>query len=490
MKPVNFIKSALYLLTTVGLSGCGGGGDGLAGIGGTGITTSGVITGFGSVFVNGIEFETEQTAITVNETAATQANLAIGMVVSIQGTVNNDGVTGTADTLVYDAELVGPISGTPVADADNLTQTFSVLGVTVIVERGSTVFDNNGFADFGFDTLAQGDVVEVSGFIDSAGILAATRVDKEHDDPIDAEVTLKGTITSPITANQFELGTVTVTWDGTTELEDMPADTANWEGLFVEVEGTLSGATALNAVEIEREAGGFTAGEGSNVELEGVITDFLSLSSFKINGQRIDASNADFSPRNLVSTLANGAQVEVMGVIVNGVIQANDVEGRRGNVKLAAAVSSVDTDNNTFSLNLSDAAQAVTLTVTNQTLFDSKNKTEVFNVSTLNASDIVEVDAYLNNGALVTTHVMHETDLDEILVRAPVEKIIGSVAVTVLGIDFQTDSEDTDFERNDDDITGSTFYGGVNIGDIVTIKDSVDSGLVGDGLAEEIELEN
>ena len=40
------------------LSGCGGGGggDSLAGIGGTGKIASGTITGFGSIFVNDVEY--------------------------------------------------------------------------------------------------------------------------------------------------------------------------------------------------------------------------------------------------------------------------------------------------------------------------------------------------------------------------------------------------------------------------------------------------
>ena len=53
----------LFFITVICLflAGCGGGGNSSlagGGIGGTGITASGAITGFGSIFVNGIEFET------------------------------------------------------------------------------------------------------------------------------------------------------------------------------------------------------------------------------------------------------------------------------------------------------------------------------------------------------------------------------------------------------------------------------------------------
>ena len=75
------VIAALALLQA-GCGGGGGGGGGLAGggIGGTGVT-SGAISGFGSVFVNGIEFETAGTSFDVDDDpAAVEGDLGIGMV--------------------------------------------------------------------------------------------------------------------------------------------------------------------------------------------------------------------------------------------------------------------------------------------------------------------------------------------------------------------------------------------------------------------------
>ena len=44
------------------LASCGGGG-GSAGIGGTGITSGGTITGFGSIFVNGVKYNTDAATV-------------------------------------------------------------------------------------------------------------------------------------------------------------------------------------------------------------------------------------------------------------------------------------------------------------------------------------------------------------------------------------------------------------------------------------------
>ena len=50
--------SAGIAAVLVAIGGCGGGGSSnVAGIGGTGKIASGTITGFGSIFVNGIEYE-------------------------------------------------------------------------------------------------------------------------------------------------------------------------------------------------------------------------------------------------------------------------------------------------------------------------------------------------------------------------------------------------------------------------------------------------
>ena len=67
------IFRALPFILAASLSSCGGGGGGgLAsvsnggGIGGSGHSSSGTIDGFGSIFVNGVEFETDEALIEVD----------------------------------------------------------------------------------------------------------------------------------------------------------------------------------------------------------------------------------------------------------------------------------------------------------------------------------------------------------------------------------------------------------------------------------------
>ena len=113
-----FLPLLVLVLFVAGCGGGGGGGSSLAGggIGGTGIT-SGTITGFGSVFVNGVEFETDGSSFDVDDNIGTDQDvLGLGMVVTITGSINPDGVTWTALSILYDDEVEGPIAADPVED--------------------------------------------------------------------------------------------------------------------------------------------------------------------------------------------------------------------------------------------------------------------------------------------------------------------------------------------------------------------------------------
>ena len=133
-----FIVSALAAAIMV--SGCGGGTD-TAGIGGSGYISSGSVTGFGSVFVNGVEFKTNSAIFDVEDNIdATQADLRVGMVVQVEGTINSDGVTGTATGIQYSDDIEGPISNDPALNenADGTEKTLTILGKTVIISKTET----------------------------------------------------------------------------------------------------------------------------------------------------------------------------------------------------------------------------------------------------------------------------------------------------------------------------------------------------------------
>ncbi len=62
----SILYSAITAATAISIAACSSGTD-VAGIGGSGVTSSGTITGFGSIFVNGVEFETSSSTFNVDD---------------------------------------------------------------------------------------------------------------------------------------------------------------------------------------------------------------------------------------------------------------------------------------------------------------------------------------------------------------------------------------------------------------------------------------
>jgi hypothetical protein len=64
-KTLKYSTISIAIAGIIGLSGCGGGGGSSSGTGS--VTTSGVITGFGSVYVNGVEYETDGSSFSLDD---------------------------------------------------------------------------------------------------------------------------------------------------------------------------------------------------------------------------------------------------------------------------------------------------------------------------------------------------------------------------------------------------------------------------------------
>ena len=79
-----FKQALLAAFISLSVMSCGGGASiATAGISGTGIVF-GVLTGFGSIFVNGVEYEIDNANFNVDgNTATSQADLKLGMVLKL-----------------------------------------------------------------------------------------------------------------------------------------------------------------------------------------------------------------------------------------------------------------------------------------------------------------------------------------------------------------------------------------------------------------------
>jgi len=480
------------------LTGCGGGAGGTtAGIGGTGQIASGTITGFGSIFVNGIEFFDVDTANCVidnsDNTGNCQANLQLGMVVKVVGT--NDGSTGNATQIIYDDDVDGPVSGLVPFVAGDITRTFNVLGTTVLIDSASTSFAGAK----GFSTLADNDLVEVSGFFDNNGILNATFVEYQGTLQFGSTTTeLKGMVSATTPASgatspgdTFTVNGITISLVSGTDLSDMGGTVST--GNMVEVSGTLNAAAAIDADRVEPEDD-MIGSESDGVSIEGLVTNFISLSDFRVNGQRVNASGATLEPSTL--QLGNGIKVEVEGNVNGGILIASDVESRDNDIKVNATVLSKDQSASTVTMQLGNGgSQSLVIQLNNKTqMEDNAGGIPMFSLMDIQPGNFLEIRGFSVTVAmtqqLVASELRRISTSDDLL-QGPVDTngVVAGSSITILGVTFTTDINTSFEDANGDDTDSATFYASVQDGCTVQIQDGDVPGTPPDGIADEMNLE-
>jgi hypothetical protein len=489
----NTVRQLLLTLGIGTLVACGGGDGNVAGIGGTGITASGTITGFGSIFVNGVEYETGTASIIIDDSADVESNLRLGMVVTVTGTLNADGVTGTATTVSFDDEVQGPIETAPNDPTGDGTQLeFTVMGIPVLADSAATVFDDG----VTFATLVMGDFIEVSGFFDQSDVLHATRIEGQGTfTPGTSEIEIKG-MAGNVSGTTFELGSFTVETAGA-DLSEVTGGVVT-AGMQVEVKGMLNGSQ-ITATRVEQEDD-LLGDDLDKASIEGIVADFVSNSSFTVSGQPVDASAATFVPASLEFALENGLEVEVEGPIVNGILQAQEVEARGGDVELDAAVESVSVGAGTITLQYFGGM--VTVLVNSQTsLHDGQELFDPYTLGHIVATDFLEIRGSIDdNGDIVANEVRrHEDTVSDDIVQGPADSCDGT-SISVFGVIFDLVNGITDFEDENDDpnayADAAAFCADVNSrGLFVKVQDNatVNNGVIiapADGVADEAELED
>ena len=505
-KPIRLLTTLFSMLVSIAmLNACGGssggGSDTTAGIGGTGIV-AGKITDFGSIFVNGGIFNTNQSQFIVDgDSSATQDDLSIGMVVLLRVETNNGVFTDKAIEVVYDDEVQGPITSVTPDPMDPTLKTVTVFGQTITIDDTITLFEDSSVTpdpNYGFATIAVNDVIEVSGFRTSATEITATYVEKTDDlNPGISEVELRGTISQFSAINQnFMLDGVLITFDNMTDIE---VSGVLDNGLFVEVEGIYfnNPSVLVHAEEIEEEEEGF-GNDVDDVSLQGIISNFMAgPQTFEIDGQMIDFSGAQIEPAG--ATLENGLEVEVEGDIVGGVLIAEEVEVREGEAKLNAFVSSVDLASNSFEVSYFGGLGTVTIKVDAQTTFkDEKGSNPLgdLELSDLTpAVDFVKIEGIEMLNDEVVAGTIKRIDDDDYKLEGVVDSFSPPTSITILGIIFPVD---------DTPVTGTEFEGFASAADFFTaldaeftagnnpeveIEDEISSPQTPLGIADNVELE-
>ena len=412
------------------------------------VISSGEIERLGSVVVNGVEFRTtgavlhlpdDKTARVLQTETEIHGLLKLGMVVTVRGGLDDNGITGAASEIEFKDSLEGKIES-----VDNVNKTITVMGQTVRIEDNVTRLNDDNAKIFTTAGFLKDDFVEVSGFIDDNGGLRATRVFNKK---AAGEFEVKGFVVS-IGAGTFTLslpgGNVTVT--GT-----LP--TGAIVGSIVEVKANAApagGALTATVVQLEDRLG--EAAE--KVEVEGIITSVaVDNSSFMINGKNVTLAASTLFEGGLKTDLAAGLKVEAEGPLdANGAIAAVKVMFR-SNIKIEADVTAFIAGSSLTVLGKPVAINSFTKIVGNLT----------------GVGNHVEVRAYLDrNGMLVASRiVLKNADKTRVFLQGPVTLTGG--AMTILGTTVVTNSSSqfrisTDQLATDLSITSAVFIAKVKSG--------------------------
>jgi hypothetical protein len=214
-------------------------------------------------------------------------------------------------------DLAAPPEAAPTAKTEGTIANFvSIASFDVGARRvnaSSARIVNGTAAD-----LANGRRVEVEGVL-SGATLMASRVGFAIETTLPpATVSIEGTIADFVSRASFSVAGQRVDASGASFENGSAADLAN--GRVVEVKGLASGATVV-ASNVSFRA----APAEATLEIEGRITDYVSNASFRVGGQSVDASRAQFK-NGSISDLANGRRVHVKGALAGAVLKATMVE--------------------------------------------------------------------------------------------------------------------------------------------------------------------
>lgn len=523
MKNIFTPVTPILLLSSI-LVACGGGGSGGDNsssnetTNSSDVTSTGTISRFGSVYVNGVRYDTSTTQVinaddgsvllTNPSNAQLKAILGLGQVITVRGT--RDDNNGVASSIIVDNELIGEVTSVSSADVSFvvLGQLISVTPETIIDDslietvRGSEIPNDLAFGDPSVtETLEQllpiGTLVEVSGFPTQNGFEATRIEDTTELAGINFEAEVKGTV-SNLTATEFTLNGLTVLYD-TADLD--PEDFNNIaleNSQFVEVHGTAISATTIDATRIELEDrrfdNDFSLGNSGKFEIEGIIQSIQADASgtggiITINGFDIHVDN--------ISGFVEGIRIEIKGTILSdGSLSITRVKDEsKNNIRIDDQVISADLTSFTTRLGLT-ITPTIRSRLEDDTIEDDDNLSVSDFLSNVNGQYIEARGFPLGSDIAWSKIEIEDDNKQECRLRGRVANISGdatSFSFTIEGITINSDQvSDNNFESgNDVSIGRSQFFAQLNDGDSVQAKSDKNGIGCTDGelIARELEFE-
>jgi uncharacterized protein DUF5666 len=433
---MRLFKTMAILAAAAVIGACGGGADGGGGIGGTGTgnpdVSLGAITAFGSVWVNGVEFNSSTATIRIDDNPHPESDLRVGMIARVDGSIAN----ATANTISVSSAAKGYVESV----AGNQ---MVVMGQTVITDAGTTI--SNG-------PIVAGHYVQVHGLVVSDGTISATFVERKATQAT-PPFAVKGFVKNHSAGGTtFVVGALNVTLAGNAVTNDMPG--GSWNGLQVEVKGTACAGNppatnvcgTVTASKVEPHG---PRGNVARVEVEGFITQFTSASNFTVGGQPVVTTGATVFEGGVAADLVLGTKVEVEGALSGGVLTASKVSLRES-VRFEANVAS-------------KGAGTLTLAGLNGITIETNSLTEFKNVTfaALAVGNNLRIRGRpgANNTVVATELELRDTQPDTRVIIQAVASAVSAPNITLSGFVVDTSQIPNDeFKDINDNVIGRAAF--------------------------------
>lgn len=370
------IKALLIGTMAGSLAACGGGGSSSSDTSASASGTSvGPVSGFGSVYVNGTYFNTDDLggSITSDDGLSREAELEKGMILQVKADWDDDRNEGRASRVEYDDTLRGALTAFTWDEVEN-TGSLTVAGQTVLLDGRTVVKSGDDLATVAgapgnyrvrVSAWRQGDGSFRASFVGIRPVADLFTGDSER------EVEVEGLIADlDRDARTFTINGLPVAYQLAGFDDDLESADDLRDDLAVEVEGYLENGV-LMAREIEGEDDGFD--DDDDVELSGAIAGDYDASArqFIINGVTVQVGDTEFDDGLGEDQLADGLFVKVEGEYRGGLLYAEEIEPQDGDAELEGVIDSVNLADNRIQVS------GVTVAISINTLIEDDDDDDV-----------------------------------------------------------------------------------------------------------------
>jgi len=409
----------------------------------TDVTSIGPITAFGSVFVNGVEFDTSEAYIEANGLAVSEHALTQGMLVKIDGHIDDSGRKGVAYSISYCSILDGAVD---LVERDSVTgnvTALSMLGQRVVFDK-STLVDSQLSAFKSIDDIHAGFHIEVSGYQGLNEILA-THV--EIVDSVSDQLTsqlLTGAV-AEANVDYFRINDLLIYYDDHTVLEQLDAGIRS--GIIVAVVGHWQASDKGSIFIADRVTLDSHNKTDKMLELEGYVVEALNQGLMRVNRFMVSlAADIDIENGDLASLAEVGTKLQIDGhLTANGVLEAHHIEIKRiATVKFVSNLQKVDADQNSF------VVFARRVFIDNHTIIkdESSQSIKAINLSHFSIGDRIDSDMHYDvalNRFIATKLQRIEASTDSEKLKGPLLSVHGkgaNIMVNIAGLELELASPD------------------------------------------------